>query len=106
MVRDDPKWHADNMSKDQKEELVRELEDYWELHAVGCRAGNHAASEDGRKTFDKISKEVCIFSQPYRIQANERLDIRTWRAYGCARLLVHEPRPRQRQDPSWFLRMQ
>lgn len=62
IVRDNPKWHAENMSEEKKEELVRELQDQRELHAVGCKGTNHAAAEDARKNFDKICKLVCRFA--------------------------------------------
>lgn len=58
IVRDDPKWLAEEMSEERKAELVRELEDQRELQGVGCKGSNHAAAEDARKNFDKICKQA------------------------------------------------
>lgn len=46
------------MSDELKEELLDELQEYRDRKSAGVRAGNHAAAEDARVTFDNMSREV------------------------------------------------
>ena len=49
-----------NLSEEQREALVKDLEEHRELKQTGARASNASAAQDMRQTLNRVSNEVCI----------------------------------------------
>jgi hypothetical protein len=59
LVRDDPEFQ--NLSEEQEEKLLRDLEEYRALKKTGARASNLAAAQDVHHTATQIHATVSAF---------------------------------------------
>ena len=60
-LRDDEDLKPENLSAEQKEGLMQELEDQRRSRNLGARANNRAASLDSAAVVDKTDNEVSVF---------------------------------------------
>lgn len=66
MVKEDPALQ--NLSREEADELINDLQEYRALNARGARINNRAAAADVRVTMDHIQNEVrllLLVSDPY-----------------------------------------
>ena len=49
-----------NLTKEEEEELRKELEDFRMQKKIGARPSNRSASQDYRSTVNTLNDEVCV----------------------------------------------
>ena len=56
LIRDDP--DLQNINNEEKQEIMKALEDHRELKKTGARASNRAAAQDVQATLERVNSEV------------------------------------------------